>query len=145
MKIFAILIAKNEADIIGDVIKSAKEWADKIFAVDNDSSDETWQIIQSLRDDVLIPVRQEKRSFNRDFRGEIFNQFRNFSSEGDWWCFALDADEFYPENPKKFLSNIPEKYHVVANSHWILLLQKKIWKNMIFPEVFLKIESIFVI
>ena len=48
MKIFAISIVKNEADVIEQNLKEAELWADKIFILDNGSTDGTWEIIQSL-------------------------------------------------------------------------------------------------
>ena len=35
MKIFAIMLVKNEADIVGSVLKDAEKWADKIFILDS--------------------------------------------------------------------------------------------------------------
>ncbi|WP_308510699.1 hypothetical protein [uncultured Treponema sp.] len=34
MKIFAIMLVKNEADIVGYVLKKAEKWADKIFIIE---------------------------------------------------------------------------------------------------------------
>lgn len=47
-------------------------------------------------------------------RADVFNHFRNESQPGDWWCFKLDADEFYVEDPRGFLPKIPLKYQIVA-------------------------------
>ena len=35
MKIFAIMLVKNEADIVKSVILDAKKWANRIFIMDN--------------------------------------------------------------------------------------------------------------
>lgn len=51
MKIFAIMLVKNEADIVASVLKDAEKWADKIFILDNGSTDGTWEIIQSLKNE----------------------------------------------------------------------------------------------
>ncbi len=113
MKIFAIMLVKNEADIVKSVLLSAREWADKIFVIDNDSTDGTWEIVNSLADDVIIIERQEKRTFNRDFRGEVFEKYKALATKDDWWAFALDSDEFYVDNPKEFLAKVPGKFHIV--------------------------------
>ena len=52
MKIFAIMLVKNEADIVASVLKDAEKWADKIFILDNGSTDGTWEIIQSLKNNL---------------------------------------------------------------------------------------------
>ena len=114
MKIFSIMLVKDEADIVASVIKDAEKWADKIFILDNGSTDGTWEIIQSLKNDVVMPLRQDFRPFSRGMRAEIFNEYKHLASDGDWWCLALDADEFYVENPKQFLESIPKNCHLVA-------------------------------
>ena len=58
MKIFAIMLVKNEADIVGSVLKDAQKWADKIFILDNGSTDGTWEIIQSLKNDIITQCKQ---------------------------------------------------------------------------------------
>lgn len=41
MKIFAIMIVKNESDVIRAVLTFGKVWAHKIYIMDNGSSDGT--------------------------------------------------------------------------------------------------------
>ena len=113
MKIFAIMLVKNEVDIVGSVLKSAEKWADKIFILDNGSTDGTWELIQSLKNDVITPWKQDFGPFRRGMRAEVFNEFRHLSTPGDWWCYALDADEFYIEDPRTLLQNISRKYQWV--------------------------------
>lgn len=48
-KIISILVVKNEVDIVGDVIKEASKWSDKIIVLDNHSNDGTWELINSLK------------------------------------------------------------------------------------------------
>ena len=114
MKIFAIMLVKNEADIVRSVILDAKKWADRIFIMDNGSTDGTWEIIQSLTDDIVVPWKQDFRPYSNGLRADVFNEFRHEAKDGDWWCFKLDADEFYYDNPKDFLAKIPKKYSLVA-------------------------------
>lgn len=58
MKIFAIMLVKNESDIVGYVLKEAEKWVDKIFIIDNGSTDGTWEIIQSMRNEIITPWKQ---------------------------------------------------------------------------------------
>ena len=113
MKIFAIMLVKNEVDIVGHVLKSAEKWADKIFILDNGSTDGTWELIQSMKNDVITPWKQDFGPFRRGMRADVYNEFKHLSKAGDWWCYALDADEFYLENPREFLKTIPSRYQWV--------------------------------
>lgn len=112
MKIFAILLVKDEADIIGTVLESASEWADGIFILDNGSTDGTWELVQSMKNETVRPWRRELGPYRRSIRADLFNEFRGRASRGDWWC-NMDSDEFYVDDPREFLSNVPRRYHVV--------------------------------
>lgn len=114
MKIFAIMLVKDEADIVKSVILSAKKWADRIFIMDNGSTDGTWEICKSLADEIVVPLKQDFRPYSNGLRADVFNEFKHESEDGDWWCFKLDADELYLDDPKEFLKNVPSKYHLVA-------------------------------
>ncbi len=125
MKIFAIMIVKNESDIIQSALASARVWADKIYVMDNGSSDGTWEIIQSMADETIVPVKQDFRPFRDDMRAEIFERYRAEATDEDWWAFSLDADEFYVDDPRKFLKSIPQKYHVVAKKSLDYVITKE--------------------
>ncbi len=112
MKIFGMMLVKNEADIIAQCITDALVWVDKIFVIDNGSTDGSWEILQSMKSSSVVPWKQDFTPYRRTMRAEIFNNFRHLAGDGDWWYFA-DADEFYVDNPKEFLSGVPARYHVV--------------------------------
>lgn len=112
MKIFASCVIKNEGDIIEECLRSASKWADRIFVFDNGSTDDTWEKVQALQSDIVVPWKQDGKVFQESRRSEPFNAFRREASPGDWWC-RLDADEFYIDNPRDFLSRIPRWQHVV--------------------------------
>jgi glycosyltransferase involved in cell wall biosynthesis len=114
MKIFAISVVKNEADIIAKSLQEASQWADKIFVLDNGSTDGTWEIVQSLASDKIVPYKQDSSPFNDGIRAQVFQAFQHLATEGDWWCFRLDADEFYIDNPVDFLAKVPKNHHFVA-------------------------------
>jgi hypothetical protein len=107
MKIFGICVAKNELDILPHTLDSARRWCDKIFLLDNGSSDGTWEYMQHRAkwDNALIAWKQDFRPFNNAIRADIFNQFRALAKNDDWWC-RLDADEIYVDSPREFLSKI---------------------------------------
>lgn len=114
MKIFGILLVKNETDIIQASIEDASRWADRIFILDNGSTDGTWDIVKNLESDIVRPWKQDFRPYSNGLRAEVFNQFRHEAQTGDWWCYKLDSDEFYVDNPREFLANVPKRFHVVA-------------------------------
>lgn len=115
MKIFAISVVKNEADIIARNLLEAAQWADKIFVLDNGSTDGTYEIVQSLASDVIVPYKQDASPFHDGIRAQVFNAFRHLAQPGDWWCYRLDADEFYAECPRTFLAAVPARHHFVSS------------------------------
>lgn len=115
MRIFAISLIKNEADIIKYSLTKASKWADKVFVYDNGSTDETWQIVNDLAkaNNAIVPWKSQLKPYSDGLRAEVFNEFRYVAAKGDWWCFILDADELYIDEPREFLRQVPPKYHVV--------------------------------
>ena len=114
MKIFAISVIKNEADIIRQNLVAAATWADKIFVYDNGSSDGTWEIVQEMASEKIVPWKQDAKPFYEGLRGEVYRAFQHLATEGDWWCFRLDADEFYIDNPREFLPAVSKLHQLVA-------------------------------
>ena len=113
-RFFGMCLVKNEADIIHQCLAAASEWCDAIYVFDNGSEDGTWQKVLGLADklDTIVPFKQDPKPFRDALRGEIFEHYKQYSREGDWWC-RLDADEFYIDNPRAFLSDVPCEYDLV--------------------------------
>lgn len=116
MKIYGISVVKNEEDVIRDSLTIASEWCEKIFVLDNGSEDGTWKEIMDVAkgNDKIIPWKQMNVAFYEGLRAEVFNEFRHIAEEGDWWCFRLDADEFYIDDPRDFLPRVPSNRHYVC-------------------------------
>ena len=147
MKIYAISFVKNEADIIALNLQAASKWADKIYVFDNGSTDSTWDIVQLMSSETIIPYRQSFDSFNDTLRREVFEYFRNELNDGDWICFRLDADEFYIDNPKMFLSKLPSYVSLVYGLNVEFQFTEdnlKFQDDIFYPERFkyAKIETI---
>lgn len=116
MKIYAISLVKDEVDVVEYCLRSAARWAEKIIVYDNGSTDGTWELVQELAKEnpTIIAWQRNDKPFYEGLRGEAFDAFKHLAQEGDWWCFRLDSDEIYPEDPRPQLQQTPSKYHVVA-------------------------------
>lgn len=120
MKIFAICLVKNEADVISLSLKRHCEWAEKIFVYDNGSTDNTWEIVNKLatQNNKIVPFKKEAKPFSDGLRSEVFEAYRHLASDGDWWCVRCDADEFYIDNPLDVLPKVPFYYQAVSSLHF---------------------------
>lgn len=122
MKIFGLSLVKNEADIIRQSMTAAMEWCDRIGVVDNGSTDGTYEILQELKEEhperfELCGVRDVP--FDDDLRRIPFQALREEAEQGDWWC-RLDADEFYPVDPRSFLQRKVRPHEYVV---WAIYIQ----------------------
>lgn len=113
MRIHALCIVKNEADVLQETLISALHWCDHIYVFDNGSDDGTWELVKKLAKQHLqiVPFKQDDVLFNDALRSDIFNSFRLNADPQDWWC-RLDADEFYIDDPRIFLAKVP--YHLIT-------------------------------
>lgn len=120
MRIFGICLVKDEEDIIEYCLEEATKWAHKVFVYDNGSEDDTWEIVKDMAktNPGVIPYKKEALPFRDNLRARVFNEYRHYASNGDWWCFRLDSDEFYIDDPREFLSKVPKRYHLVAKASY---------------------------
>jgi hypothetical protein len=114
MKIHALCIVKNEADVLQEALISAVHWCDHIYVFDNGSDDGTWEMVKALaqRHLQIVPYKQDDVLFSSALRADIFNAFRANAGPQDWWC-RLDADEFYIDDPRIFLGKVPDRFQTV--------------------------------
>ena len=120
MKIHGITLVKNEADIIELFLQEASKWCDAIYVFDNGSEDDTWHRVRKVSEslpDIIVPHASRPCPFRNELRAEVFQAFRERAEAGDWWC-RLDADEFYIDSPRTFLSQVPKRHHVVWSAHF---------------------------
>lgn len=111
-KIHCIAVCKNEADVIGFCLTEAAKWADYIYVYDGASTDGTWEIVKNLNQPQIIPWKQDGKVFKEGLRAEVFKAFRHQAVNGDWW-FQLNVDEFYPQDPRTFLAQVPRGHDFV--------------------------------
>lgn len=116
-KIYALMTVKNEADIIIETLDKASVWADKIFILDNNSNDNTWELLTkyALSNSKIVLWGQYGGRFYLELRQVIFREFRTVAKPSDWWC-RLDGDEFYIDDPREFLSSLEGDIDHVYNA-----------------------------
>jgi len=104
MKLYAICLVKNEDDIITETLNYATRYCDRIYVLDNSSTDRTWEIVQSLAatDRKIIAFDQTSEPYSNNLRAKVYNAVRDELGSEDWWLI-LDSDEFLAEDPKPLL------------------------------------------
>lgn len=82
--ISAIIITKNEGEIIGDCLKSI-DWVDEIIIVDGNSTDKTLELVKKYRQ---AKIYQQQAKYD-------FSAWRNQGAQKATsdWLFYIDADE----------------------------------------------------
>lgn len=105
MKYHALLLVRDEADVIQECLRSLVTWADAIYVFDTGSEDKTWDIVQQLSVEhrCIKPLTQDAVFFSeKRLRGWLFHQARCNMREGDWFA-RVDADEFHHVPPPEFV------------------------------------------
>jgi glycosyltransferase involved in cell wall biosynthesis len=82
-RLSVFLIVKNEADRIGDCLKSVCGWADQVVVLDSGSTDGTAEIARSLGATVHVT----------DWPGFSAQRNRALSMVDGEWVMSIDADE----------------------------------------------------
>ncbi|MEG1313834.1 MAG: glycosyltransferase family 2 protein, partial [Bacilli bacterium] len=117
MKIIALMIVKNEDDVVGHSLDSARIWADKIIIMNNNSSDNTEEIIKKkiAEYDNIVYWGRYDGVFRDGLRALLYLDNKDCFEVGDW-IVRLDADEFFIDNPREFLSNTPDLVNFVKSA-----------------------------
>lgn len=104
MRFHALMLVRDEADIVEQCLTSASTWCDAIYVYDTGSTDGTWELVLAAarQNSCVVPVGREAVYYTEGLRGFLFNQVRNRATDGDWFV-RLDADEFYPILPPNFV------------------------------------------
>lgn len=112
---FSLLIVKNEDDIVERSIQHLSSFSEKVFVLDNGSSDRTGEIVSGLRSDKVVDLGVYRHDFFINMRKVIWQLVRSESMENDWWHFA-DVDEFMADDVGDFLRRVPLSYGVVMKA-----------------------------
>lgn len=105
MAFHAILITRDEDDIIAETLAGFLTWADEIHVFDTGSVDRTWDIVNDLagRESRVRPVERRELWFSDHLRGYCFEKMRHRLRDGDWFL-RTDSDEFYHIPPPQFVA-----------------------------------------
>lgn len=97
MDISVVIIAKNEAHIIANTLRSLKPVTNDIIVVDSGSTDETVSICKEFNATVI----------ETDWGGYGINKNKGVVVAKNDWILSLDADEAIDEELQKSLSELP--------------------------------------
>src|SRR5215469_5799531 len=131
MKLNAITLVKDEDDIIAQSLRYATQYCDRIFVLDNGSTDETWDIVQSLahQNQAIVPFEQTSRPYGDGLRGIVYNAVHGQLSDDDWWLI-LDADEFPAEDPRPAIETaVRERADIIYTWHVQFFFTEKDLEN----------------
>ena len=99
-KLIGICRAKNEADFIEYFVRHNAEILDELYIVDDQSSDNTAEIVENLANENLVTELlhiNDRRARICNLQGEVMTQLMNYVAgkqlHEDWFLWPLDADE----------------------------------------------------
>lgn len=123
LKLYAVSMIRNEADIILPFLNQMAELFDKVMIVDVQSTDGTYETIskfsQSWPNIELYTCKTQER-----YQSAMMNLLaKQAVSEGADWVFFLDADEFVNVEGKAALHDYLRAFpHDVMHMPWINLI-----------------------
>jgi len=97
-KLFAVCFVKNEEDIIADCLRHAARFCDRIYVVDNASTDRTWEIVKDLDLAPVVAVGSKDFIYREYLRIWFMGWKERELGRGNWW-YILDADMFLDGDP----------------------------------------------
>src|SRR4028119_277959 len=94
MRVYGLLVARNEVDIIRtNVLYHLSLGLDRLLVVDNGSSDGTDRVLGELARDPRVRWTRDEGLF---YHGHIATELaREAYGEGADWVVPIDADEFW--------------------------------------------------
>jgi hypothetical protein len=104
--LYGLGLVKDEGDVLEESILHALSYCDRLFYMDNGSTDDSWSIIQALADDYpgrVIAFEQSDEPYLEGMRNRIVNEVAGELGSHGWWV-KLDADEFLDADPRPAIS-----------------------------------------
>jgi hypothetical protein len=115
MKLHAIMVTRDDGDIIAQVLKHLLGQVDFLYVYDTGSLDDTWSQVLTLakHESRLIPFKSEPAVFFDALKSYPFDHFRHRFRKGDW-ILKVDSDEFYLDNVRSFIQTKVKWYENVV-------------------------------
>jgi hypothetical protein len=137
-RVLLVLVTKNNSGTIGECLESVFDFVDGICIFDNESSDNTKEIIKDYFDDIKIPTKlsqlkgmQNDNGYNKTI---AFKEAKKFCTDQKWkldrtYCLFINPDEEldFPKNynKEKF---IYDSYRIVVEDGLYKSYQLKLIK-----------------
>lgn len=100
MVLAAICLVADEGDVIAQTLAHAATFCDRIYVIDNGSTDDTWDIVRRMAaaEPRIVPFLQTDAPYSDGLRALAYNAFHGGLGSDDWWLM-LDGDEQLAEPP----------------------------------------------
>ncbi|TVS08084.1 MAG: glycosyltransferase [Phycisphaerales bacterium] len=107
VRFHAIMLVRDEADVLSEAIKGVLGWADSLWVLDNGSIDGSWEIVQEAAgsDPRVRAWGRVNAVFSDALRAAVFHDARTTFGPGDWIA-RVDADEVFHEQPSEFVRRL---------------------------------------
>lgn len=108
MKLYGLALVKDEGDVIGESVRHALAYCDRIAVLDNGSSDDSFAVVEALASEFpgrVIAWGIDPQPFRRDLRAVMYDELRRELGWDDWFL-QLDADEFLMADPRPHLAAV---------------------------------------
>lgn len=119
MKLYGVLVAQNEGDVIVDTLRHLKSFDiyEEIYFYDLKSKDDTYEKALKISETYpkLRPAKLDN-VYNQKLRFDLLKKHSSGCIDGDWLAI-VDADEFYVENPLDFISTAEEEDATCINTY----------------------------
>ncbi len=141
-RIIMTILVKNEDDIIEQNIRvHASLGVDAFVVMDNDSTDNTKEILHRLQKEFEIVVIEEKGLYNQaKWMKQLAFQAKKLGAD---WVINNDADEFWIPDENKSLRNILEyKGSVITAHRYNMLIDSKTYqKDFKFYDMHYRVQN----
>lgn len=115
MSVAAVMLVKDESDILEDTILHTLTQVDRVFVWDNMSTDGTWELLEQLACDEVRVARDPVLGY---YQADKMSQFaREAAAVGHGWVVPVDADEMWYANGttvREFLERQPPEVWIVT-------------------------------
>lgn len=124
-----MMFCKNEADIIEQTVRDAASKVDQLFISDDGSSDNSWKIIQSLKNEIdnITWIQREPNSKDAGQRQSLLNKIKLQFRPEDVFVQIIEADVFLLNEPRNFTQCAIEDIAITWKS---LNAVRKSWKGI---------------